>query len=253
MVGTKPGKKGGGKKGLHEEEKSGQPGAAGVRQSINNVDEPSSSKMSDNESEFELEDTSVDSDGNRKRHEQKGKSMQDDAKPASIDLTRLPEDTSKGAQKHNLRSSDKSPQDKGKKQLEEEAEDTNFYDLSQVEVINVDAEDDLDERDRQRLKIGQIVWEKYGSDMVIFDGTADFLLYVIGELEDDTKAAKAASTSTENKNFVDHFGPFTIVSLYYLRFMAYSQLFKALTERNLPKLVAGCHFNHRTLTWKAQF
>ena len=132
MVGTKPGKKGGGKKGSYEEKKSAQPGSAGVRRNINDVDEPSSSNSSDNESEFELE-------------EQKGKSKQDDAKPVSIDLTGLPEDTSKGAQKHNLQSSDKSPQDKGKKQLEEEAEDTNFYDLSQVEVINVDAEDNLDE------------------------------------------------------------------------------------------------------------
>ena len=214
MVGTKPGKKGRGKKGLHEEKESAQLGVAGVRRNINNGVEPSSSNLSDNESEFELEDSSVDSDGNWKRNEQKGKSKQDDAKPASIDLTGLPEDTSKGAQKHNLQSSDKSPQDKGKKQLEEEAEDTNLYDLSQVEVINVDAEDNLDERDCQRLQIGQIVWEKYGSDMVIFDGTTDFLLYVIGELEDDTKAAKAASTITEKKNCADHFGPFTIVSLY---------------------------------------
>ena len=88
---------------------------------------------------------------------------------------------------------------------------------------------------------------------MIFDGTADFLLYVIGELEDDTKAAKAASTITEKKNCADHFGPFTIVSLYYLRSMVYSQLFKALMERNLQKTVAACHFNHWTLTWKAQF
>ena len=243
MAGNKSGKKGRGKKGSHEEEELVQPGAAGVRRSINDGDEPSSSDLSDNESDFELEDSSVDSDGKRKSHGQKGKSKQDDAQPLSIDLTGLPEDTSKRAQKHNLQSSDKSPQDKGKKKSDEEAEDTNVYDLSQVEVINVDAEDDLDERDCQRLKIGKIVWEKYGSDIIIYEGTADFLLYLIGELEDDTKAAKAPLTTTEKKKFVDHFGPFTIVSLYYLHSMAYSQLFKALTERNLQKSVTGCHFH----------
>jgi len=115
MAGTKSGKKGRGKKGTQEEEKSAQPGVAGLRQNINDGDEPSSSDSSDNESEFELEDTSVDSDGKWKSRKPKGKSSQDDAPPPSIDLTGLPKDTAKGAQKHNLQSSDKSPQEKGKR------------------------------------------------------------------------------------------------------------------------------------------
>lgn len=253
MVVTKSGKKGRGKKGSHEEEKSAQSRTARVSRSINNVDEPSSSNLSDDKSEFELEDTSLDSEDHTQSQKKKGKSMQDDAQLSSINLTGLPEDTDKGAQTHNLQSSDRSPQEKGKKQSEQDAEDTTLYDLSQVEVINVDDEDDLDERTQQRLQIGKIVWQKYGSDIVIYKGTANFLLYLIGELEEDTKVAKAASTTTESKKFVDHFGPFTIVSLYYLHLMAYSQLFKALTERNLPKHITGCQFNHWTLTWKARF
>ena len=115
MVGTKPGKKGMGKKGTQEEEKSAQPGVAGLRRNINNGDEPSSSESSDNESEFELENTSVDSDGKRKSHGQKGKSKQDNAQPLSINWTGLPEDTLKGAQKHSLQSFDKSLQDQEKR------------------------------------------------------------------------------------------------------------------------------------------
>ena len=56
-----------------------------------------------------------------------------------------------------------------------------------------------------------------------------------------------------NPKYVDHFGPFTIVSMYYMQYMAYSQLFQALTERNLPRTSLGCQFNQRTLTYKAQF
>ena len=41
--------------------------------------------------------------------------------------------------------------------------------------------------------------------------------------------------------------------MYYLRSMAYSQLFQALIKRNLPTKSSGCNFNGRILTYKARF
>ena len=167
-----------------------------------------------------------------------------------MDLTGLPEEPSKSPPKHYTRSSTVDPNNSEKKKLEQDAEDTNTYNLSKVEVIDVDASD---ERDVLRRKVGKIVWEKYGEDLQIFSGTADFLLYITGELKEDTSKASVPSTVTESTTYVDHFGPFTIVPLFYMRAMAYSQLFQALTDRNLPKAATGCQFSGRTLTYKARF
>lgn len=51
----------------------------------------------------------------------------------------------------------------------------------------------------------------------------------------------------------DRFGPFTIISMYHMRYMANSQLFQALTEKNLSARLAGCNYNRRILTYKACF
>lgn len=89
--------------------------------------------------------------------------------------------------------------------------------------------------------------------MEVFARTANFLLYLIDKLADDTIGTSATSATSKTTKFVDHFGPFTIVSFFYMHSMAYSQLFQSLTNRNLPKFIKGCQFNGRTLTWKARF
>ena len=110
-----------------------------------------------------------------------------------------------------------------------------------------------DPRQQKRQDIGRIIREKYGEKMDIFAGTADFLLFITGELDEDTFKAQLDTTGTKPTKFVDHFGSFTIVSMFYLCNMAYSQLFQALTERNIKKMSNGCQFNGRTLTYKACF
>lgn len=125
----------------------------------------------------------------------------------------------------------------------------NFYDLSQVEVINIDNEVPLTERELRRLEIGKTIWKTYGKDLEVYAGTADFLLYLIGELENDSDKVKVVSSTTQSTKYIDHFGPFTIVLVYYVCQMAHSQLFKALTESNILKHASGCQFNNCMLTY----
>jgi len=72
-------------------------------------------------------------------------------------------------------------------------------------------------------------------------------------LEEDTSKAQLDSTAPKQIKYVDHFGPFTVVAMYYMRNMAYSQLFQALTERNIKKTSKGCQFNTQTLAYTARF
>ena len=96
---------------------------------------------------------------------------------------------------------------KGKEKTDQDNEDSPNYDLSQVEVIDVDAGDtSLDEKIRKRRLVGMHIRRVYGNDLVIYDGMADFLLYSVGEFE--------AETSAQTTKYVDHFGPFTIVSMF---------------------------------------
>lgn len=110
-----------------------------------------------------------------------------------------------------------------RKKLDQDAEDTHTYDLLQVEIRDVDAP--TNERDLKRIQICKTVWKKYGRNLPIFAGTADFLLYIAEELEEDTSKASLPSTGTAKEQYVDHFGPFTIVLMFYMCAMAYSQLF----------------------------
>ena len=122
-----------------------------------------------------------------------------------------------------------------------------------MEIIDVDAPKIIDEWDQMRIEICKTVWKIYGKKLKIFAGTADFLLYIAEELEEDTSKASLPLSGRAKEQYVDHFGPFTIILIFYMCAMVYSQLFQALTERNLPKAAAGCQFNGRTLTYKAQF
>src|SRR5687768_17137884 len=90
----------------------------------------------------------------------------------------------------------------------------NAYNLSQVEVIDMDAELPISNpRQLQRQDLGKTLWKKYGEKLDIFAGTADFLLYIIRELEDNTSKAHSDATGTQPTKFVDHFGPFSILSM----------------------------------------
>ena len=200
------------------------------------------------------EDSSLDSRSKEKSQKRKEKNESDLVSPPRIDFTGLPEEPTESPLKPQTQSHDANPESEEKKKKDQDAEDTNQYDLSQVEVIDVNAEDCIpDERTLLRYKIGKTVWETYGPNLEIFDGTADFLLYITGKLTEDTTKPILASKAKESTKFVDHFGSFTIVSMYYMRALAYSQLFQALTERNIMKSSSGCHFNGRTLTYKAHF
>ena len=232
---------------LHED-------TAGANKNLQDGGAPPTSSSSDNNLEYEATFSSLDSKGETRNKKPKANNQQSDVIPSEIDLTGFPEEETKESPKHHTRSSDKSPPEKPKKQQpEQEAEAINHYNLSQVEVINVDAEVPSTERELQRLEIGKTVWRTYGEDLVVYAGTADFLLYLTGELEEDSDKVKAASSTTQSTKYVDHFGPFTIVSIYYMRQMAHSQLFKALTERNILKHALGCQFNKWTLTYTARF
>src|SRR5687768_8712524 len=110
----------------------------------------------------------------------------------------------------------------------------------------------LMERTLMRYKVLKVIWDKYDSNLEIFAKTANFLLYSYDKLGDDTIDASAPSTTSKSTKFVSHFDPFTIVLLFYMHSMAYSQLFQALTNRNLLKFITGCQFNGQTLTWKAR-
>ena len=166
----------------------------------------------------------------------------------------MPEEPAKGSVKHRTQSHDAGPNNCEESKIDQDGEDTNAYDLSQVEVIDVDAEHPItNPRQLQRQALGKIIWEKYGSKLDIYAGTADFLLYIIGELEGDTSKGHSDSTGILPIKYVDHFGPFSIVSMYYMRNMAYSQLFQALTERNIEKTSKGCQLNSQTLTYTARF
>jgi hypothetical protein len=229
----------------------GRAGVAGVRKS---EDEPLTSCSSDDELDYKFDDASLGSKNKSGGKKQKGKSDPDDIEPPLLDLTGLPDNPATSPPKHNLRSASSHLEDSGKMAAEQDADDANVYDLTQVEVIDVDADEErTDERTLRRYKVGKAIWDKYGSDLEIFAGTANFLLFAIGNLVDDTTAASASTKTDKSTKYVNHFGPFTIVLLFYMRSMAYSQLFQALTLRNLPKFISGCQFNSRTLTWKAQF
>src|SRR5687768_10486649 len=242
MARKKSGKKGKKKNELVVQEKSPQQGVLGGDSFTAYRNRPLfSSESSDNDSEFVVNDLSVHSKSKRKRKKHKGKYVGDTAVPPNIDFAGLPEEPAKGSVKHQTRSHDAGPNNCEESKTDQDGEDTNAYDMSQVEVIDVDAEHPItDPRQLQRLDLGKIIWEKYGSKLDIFAGTADFLLYIIGELEEDTSKAHSDSTGTQPKKFVDHFGPFSIVSMYYMHNMAYSQLFQALTERNIEKISKGC-------------
>ena len=136
-------------------------------------------------------------------------------------------------------------------ELDQDAEDTNTYDLSQVEVIDVDAPSPMKgiNKERDLKNCLEKIWRRITN----FCRYSRFFLYIAGELEEDISKASVPSTGTQSQQYVDHFGPFTIVSMYYMRAMAYSQLFQALTEQNLPKAATGCQFNGRTLTYKVHF
>src|SRR5687768_1522537 len=105
--------------------------------------------------------------------------------------------------------------------LEQDADDANVYNMMQVEVIDVDAEEELtNERTLRRYKVGKVIWDKHGSELEIFAGTANFLLFSVGELGDNTTDTSATSTTAKSTKFVNHFGAFTIVLLFYMRSMA---------------------------------
>ena len=136
---------------------------------------------------------------------------------------------------------------------EPEGDNVLHYDLTQVKVINVDADQNISPYIIQRQNVGKLVRDVYGADFEIFDATADFLLYITSSYKENVNEGDAASSAAEGQQYVDHFGPITITSLFYVRAMAYSQLFQALTKRNLPQKVDGCHFNQKTLKYKARF
>ena len=254
MVRKKSGKKGKVGKSTGVEDSSVHQDTAGGNENLQDGGAPPTSSSSNNNLEYEATFSLLDSKDETRNKKPKAKNHQGDVIPAEIDLTGFLEEETKESLKHHTRSSDKSPPEKPKKkQPEQEAEAINHYILSQVEVINVDAKVPFMERELQRLEIGKTVWKTYGEDLVVYAGTADFLLYLTGELEEDSNKVKAASSTTQSTKYVDHFGPFTIVSLYYMRQMAHSQLFKALTERNILKHAIGCQFNKWTLTYTARF
>src|SRR4051794_36430992 len=84
--------------------------------------------------------------------------------PSNIDFTGLPEEPTKRSLKHQTQSHDTETDDPGEKKTDQDAEDTNLYDLTQGEVIDVDAEHPItNESMFWRVNIGKIVWEKCGS------------------------------------------------------------------------------------------
>ena len=112
MVGKQTGKKGKKKKGSNLEKDLDLPGSAGSGKKKSEEVKCTSSDSSSNSFEFVGDDSSLDSGGKIKRHEQKGKDKIDKVIPPEIDLTGLPEE---GPPKHYARSHGNDPVDTGKK------------------------------------------------------------------------------------------------------------------------------------------
>ena len=190
MVGKKSGKGRRKKKGVSNT--TAQEKSSGGAKDKSQLEDSSSSDSSDDDLDFVEDNFSIDSKGKKKVRTQKKGKEHDAVQPSDFDLTGLPDPSSHTPLKHYTRGSSTTPEDQGKNKTDQDAEDTAHYDLSQVEVINVNAEDPTtDEGVLQRRRLGKIIWDKYGEKVPIYDGTADFLLYVIdGYPDSPAKAAK---------------------------------------------------------------
>ena len=115
MVRKRAKKKEKGKKGSQVGHEAAKHGVAGLKKSMSDISEPSSSNSSDNESEYEEEEFSLGSAGKAKCQKQKGKRDCVDTHPSEIDLTGLPSSSAKISQTHNLQSSSVAPEKKEKR------------------------------------------------------------------------------------------------------------------------------------------
>ena len=100
-----------------------------------------SSESSDLGSEFVAENSSSDSRSKEKSQKRKENTASNLVSPPRIDFTGLPEEPKESPLKPQTQSHDANPENEEKKKKDQNAEDTNQYDLSQVEVIDVNAED----------------------------------------------------------------------------------------------------------------
>ena len=87
----------------------------------------------------------------------------------------------------------------------------------------------------------------------MYSGTAVFFKYLLDDEEAYLQPNSVSASSTQDEKYLNHFGPFTVISLYYLRTLATSHLFAALALRNLPTNSKGCVFHGTTLLNKSRF
>ena len=124
-----------------------------------------------------------------------------------------------------------------------------LYAPSPKEIIDVDA----DNQDTPRVMKAKKLKEIYGPNYDVPVGLADFLGYIIEDDENDLVENEGSLSRTQDDKYLNHFGPFTIIPLYYLRAMANSHLFQAMVNRNIPNKSEACHFNSTVLLFKSRF
>lgn len=101
-----------------------------------------------------------------------------------------------------------------------------------MEVIDVDEEQEISSRDTNpKKRVARSIQEVHGKNFEIYDTMADFLSYITGEYQESVNEGNEESTAGQGHQYVNHFGPITITSLFYMCAMAYSQLFHYLTNK----------------------
>ncbi len=179
----------------------------------------------------------------------------------SVDSLRKVEEKKQHLRQRLTRSMDTGEHIVEDEKLDQEVEEPTAYDLTEVEVIDVNAEDATTNPKQvinnpeklKRQEIAKLVRKEYGKELVIFDAMDDFLLSLIGGLETSSEVGQKDATHSTTIKYADHIGQFTIICMYYMQFMAKSQLFLSLTEKNITKKGIKCHFNQKNLMYNARF
>ena len=122
-------------------------------------------------------------------------------------------------------------------------------DTEPQEIIHID--DDI--LDTPRTIVAKKIKEVYGANMEVTVGQGEFLLFMSQDDKDNELDNYEAFFAEQEDKYLNHFGPFTIISLFSLRGMLNSHLFKAMVERFLPNSAKGCSFYSNVLLFKARF
>ena len=135
--------------------------------------------------------------------------------------------------------------------LDQPGGNQDFIDLTKDKVNDVDARDDDDDPNTVMLQNLTAVYKKW---FFVKQELIDFLMVCTKANLDDTTEISLETYMKGEKKYIDHFGPFTITSFYYVQSMAYSLLVQALTKRTIPNtIVTGCIFCMWTLRFQLCF